>query len=124
MLRRSDEGREIVMTRRVVSAGRLVALAAAGLLIIGMMTGATLEKGGTRVMTGKVVAVEQASRMIVVDAPVQTGVMTIGAEVPDKAVITAGTAAKNLSDIKVGDTVKVKYGREENRLIVQSIAIQ
>jgi hypothetical protein len=88
------------------------------------MTGATLEKGGTRVMVGKVVAVEQGSRMIVVDAPVEKGVMTIGAEVPDTAAIMAGKAAKTLSDIKVGDTVKVKYGREENRLIVQSIVIR
>ena len=48
--------------------------------------------------------------------------MTIGAEVT--AVITAGKVAKNLSDIKVGDTVKMKYGREENRLIVHSIVIQ
>jgi len=102
----------------------LVAVAAAGLMVIGLMTGATLEKGGSRVLTGKVVAVEPGSRMIVVDAAVGTGIMTIGAEVPDKAVITAGKAAKNLSDIKAGDTVKMKYVREENRLIVHSIVIQ
>ena len=113
------------MNARVFSsAGRLVAAAASGLMIIGLMTGATLEKGESRVMTGKVVAVEAGSRMIVVDAAVDTGIMTIGAEVPDKAIITAGKVAKNLSDIKVGDTVKMKYGREENRLIVHSIVIQ
>jgi len=112
------------MTRMVVSAGRLVAAAASGLMIIGLMTGATLEKGESQVMTGKVVAVEAGSRMIVVDAAVGTGIMTIGAEVPDKAIITAGKVAKNLSDIKVGDTVKMKYGREEDRLIVHSIVIQ
>lgn len=112
------------MTRMVVSAGRLVAAAASGLMIIGLMTGTTLEKGESQVMTGKVVAVEAGSRMIVVDAAVDTGIMTIGAEVPDKAIITAGKVAKNLSDIKVGDTVKMKYGREEDRLIVHSIVIQ
>jgi len=111
-------------TRVVSSAGRLVAAAAAGLVIVCLMTGATLEKGGSRVLTGKVVAVEAGSRMIMVDAAVGTGIMTIGAEAPDKATITAGKVAKNLSDIKVGDTVKMKYGREENRLIVHSIVIQ
>ena len=113
-----------MMTRMVVSAGRLVAAAASGLMIIGLMTGATLEKGGSRDVVGKVIAVEAGSRMIMVDAAVGTGIMTIGAEVPDKATITAGKVAKNLSDIKVGDTVKIKYGREENRLIVHSIVIQ
>jgi len=113
------------MNARVFSsAGRLVAAAAAGLVIAGLMTGATLEKGGSRDVVGKVVAVETGSRMIVVDAAVGTGIMTIAAEMPDKATITAGKVAKNLSDIKVGDTVKMKYGREENRLIVQSIVIQ
>ena len=51
-------------------------------------------------------------------------IMTIGAEVPDKASITAGKAPKTLADIKVGDKIRMKWVREENKLVVQSIAIQ
>ena len=53
------------MNARVFSsAGRLVA-AAAGAGDRGPDDGATLEKGESRVMTGKVVSVEAGSRMIV-----------------------------------------------------------
>jgi Cu/Ag efflux protein CusF len=44
--------------------------------------------------------------------------------VPDKASITAGKVTKKLSDIKVGDKIRMKYVREEDKLVVQSIAIQ
>ena len=75
-------------------------------------------------MVGKVVAVELGSKTIVMDTTVGKSVMTVGAEVPDKASITAGKVAKSLSGIKVGDKIRMKYVREEDKLVVQSIAIQ
>jgi len=112
------------MTRVVSNAGRLMAAAAAALVIVGLMVGVALAKGAVRDVVGKVVAVEAGSRTIVMESPVGKTIMTVGAEVPDKASITAGKVAKSLSDIKVGDKIRMKYVREEDKLVVQSIAIQ
>ena len=112
------------MARNVANAGRWMAVFAAGLVIVGLMVGAALAKGEVRDVVGKVVAVELGSKTIVMETPAGKSVMTVGAEVPDKATITAGKATKSLSDIKVGDKIRMKYVREEDRLVVQSIAIQ
>lgn len=104
--------------------GRLVVAVAAGLVILGLIAGAALAKGEVKDVVGKVVAVELGSKTIVMDTTVGRSVMTVGAEVPDKASITAGNVAKKLSDIKVGDKIRMKYVREEDKLVVQSIAIQ
>lgn len=112
------------MTRIVSSAGRLMAVAAAGLVMLGLMVGGAFAKGEVRDMVGKVVAVELGSKTIVMSTTVGKSVMTVGAEVPDKASITAGKAAKRLADIKVGDKIRMRWVREEDKLIVQSIAIQ
>jgi Cu/Ag efflux protein CusF len=106
------------------SAGRLMAVAAAGLVMLGLTVGGALAKGEVRDMVGKVVAVDLGSKTIVMDTTVGKSVMTVGAEVPDKASIKAGKVAKSLSDIKVGDKVRMKWVREESKLVVQSIAIQ
>ncbi len=112
------------MARVVSNAGRLMVAAAAGLVILALLTSGALAKEAVRDMVGKVVAVVPASRTIVMEAPVGKTVMTVGAEVPDKASITAGKAAKSLSDIKVGDRIRLKWIREEDKLVVRSIAIQ
>jgi len=112
------------MNRIVSSGSRLLVAVAAALVVVGLITAATLEKGASRELVGKVTAVESGSRTIVMDAPVGKGLMTVGAEVPDKTSITAGKAAKTLSDIKVGDKIKMRYVRQEDKLVVQSIAIQ
>ena len=112
------------MRKVVSSVGRLMAVAAAGLVMLGTTVGGAFAKGEIRDMVGKVVAVELGSKTIVMDATVGKSVMTVGAEVPDKASITAGNVAKKLSDIKVGDKIRMRYVREEDKLVVQSIAIQ
>ncbi len=112
------------MTRIVSSVGRLMAAAAAGLVMLGLMVGGAFAKGEVRDMVGKVVAVELGSKTIVMSTTAGKSVMTVGAEVPDKASITAGKATKRLADIKVGDKVRMKWVREEDKLVVQSIAIQ
>ncbi len=101
-----------------------MAVASVGLVMLGLMVGDALAKGEVRDMVGKVVAVELGSKTIVMDTTVGKSVMTVGAEVPDKASITAGKVAKSLSGIKVGDKIRMKYVREEDKLVVQSIAIQ
>lgn len=112
------------MKKVVSSAGRLMAVASAGLVMLGLAVGGALAKGEVRDMVGKVVAVELGSKTIVMDTTVGKSVVTVGAEVPDKASITAGNVAKKLSDIKVGDKIRMRYVREEDKLVVQSIAIQ
>ncbi len=112
------------MKKVVSSVGRLWAAAAVGLVMLGLTVGGAFAKGEIRDMVGKVVAVELGSKTIVMDATVGKSVMTVGAEVPDKASIMAGNVAKKLSDIKVGDKIRMRYVREEDKLVVQSIAIQ
>jgi Cu/Ag efflux protein CusF len=112
------------LSKVVSRSGRPLAAAAAGLVIVGLMVGMTLAKGEVRDVAGKVIAVELGSKTIVMEAPAGKSIMTVGAEVPDKASITAGRVAKKLSDIKVGDKIRMKYVREEDKLVVQSIAIQ
>jgi len=112
------------MKKVVSSAGRLMAVTSAGLVMLGLTVGGALAKGEVRDMVGKVVAVELGSKTIVMDTTVGKSVMTVGAEVPDKASITAGNVAKKLSDIKVGDKIRMRYVREEDKLVVQSITIQ
>ena len=112
------------MTRIVSNTGLLITAAVAVLVILGLTAGGALGKGEVRDMVGKVVAVEPGSKTIVMETTVGKSVMTVGAEVPDTASITAGKAAKKLADIKVGDKIRMKWLREDNKLVVQSIAIQ
>jgi hypothetical protein len=112
------------MTRIVSNAGRLITAAVAVLVILGLTAGGALGKGEVRDMVGKVVAVEPGSKTIVIETTVGKSIMTVGAEVPDTASITAGKGAKKLADVKVGDKVRMKWLREEKGLVVQSIAIQ
>ena len=112
------------MTRIVSNTGRLITAAVAVLVILGLTGGGALGEEEVRDMVGKVVAVEPGSKTIVMEATVGKSIMTVGAEVPDAARITAGKAAKKLADIKVGDKIRMKWLREENKLVVQSIAIQ
>ncbi len=112
------------MTQIVSNAGRVITAAVAVLVIPGLTAGGALGKGEVRDMVGKVVAVEPAAKTIVMETTVGKSIMTVGAEVPDKASITAGKASKTLADVKVGDKIRMKWVREENKLVVQSIAIQ
>ncbi len=112
------------MKQVVSTTGRFVAAAAAGLPILGLIAEAALAKREVKDVVGKAVAVELGSRTIVMEATLGKSILTVGAEVPDKASITAGKVAKSLSGIKVGDKIRMKYVREEDKLVVQSIAIQ
>ena len=112
------------MEQVVSTTGRFVAAAAAGLLILGLIAEAALAKREVKDVVGKVVAVELGSRTIVMAATLGKSILTVGVEVPNKASFTAGKVAKSLWDIKVGDKIRMKYVREEDKLVVQSIAIQ
>ena len=112
------------MTRVGSSVDRLVAAGVAALALVGLLAGGALTKGEGRDMVGKVVALESGSRTIVMEAPRGKSVLTVGAEVPEKASITAGKVAKSFSDIKVGDTIMMRWVREEDKLVIQSIAIR
>ncbi len=112
------------MAHVVSRAGWLMAATAAGLVVLGLLTGGALAKGEVRDMVGKVVALESGSRTIVMEAPLGKRVLTVGAEVPEKASITAGKVAKRFSDLKVGDTIRMRWVQEEDKLVIQSIAIR
>lgn len=112
------------MTHVVARAGRLMAAPAAGLVILALLAGGALAKEAVRDMVGKVVAVVPGSRTIVMEAPLGKSVLTVGAEVPDKVSIMAGKVTKSFSDIKVGDTIRMRWVREADKLVVQSITIK
>lgn len=96
----------------------------ASLVILGLLAGSALAKGEVRDMVGRVVAVEPTSQTIVMDVPLGKSTLTVGAEVLGESSITAGKAPRSLSDIKVGDRIRMKWVRKEDKLVVQSIVIQ
>jgi hypothetical protein len=58
--------------------------------------------------TGKVAAVTLASRTIVVQIPRAKDSLTVGADVLPNAVIKMGSRAIDLSEIRVGDRVRIE----------------
>jgi ribosomal protein S17 len=74
--------------------------------------------------TGKVVAVTLASRTIVVEIPRAKDTLTVGAEVLPNAVIKAGNQTIQLSDIRVGDRVRIEWSRGEQGDVAHRIIVE
>lgn len=91
----------------------------AWLFLMGIATARTIAPGEVRVVKGKVTAVEVEHNALVVDAKIAKGVLTVGVTVDAR---TAFSKGKSLGDIKVGDTVTLKYTREDGQLIAKSIS--
>lgn len=63
--------------------------------------------------TGKVAAVTESSRTIVVEIPRGKDSLTVGAEVLPDAVLRAEGRTIGLSEIKAGDRVRIEWSRGE-----------
>jgi len=77
-----------------------------------------------RIVRGDVTAVVPGAKTLVVQAMLGGESATIGVEVPPATRISAGNAAKTLADIKVGDTVWMRYDRLSNKLVADQIRIE
>lgn len=80
------------------------------------------EAQAVRVAEGTVTAVSPASRTLVVESRLGNEGWTIGVEVPADVVIK-GDGAKKLEDLKQGDRVRVRWVREEHRLLAKDIRL-
>lgn len=80
-------------------------------------------KAGERAATGTVLAVTPASRTLVVESRLGGQPWLLGVEVPDRLAVTAEGKTRKLEDLKAGDRVRLRWIREENRLVAESIAV-
>lgn len=76
-----------------------------------------------RAATGGVVAVTPESRTVVVEATLVGKPWVLGVEVPEGLAISAGAKTGKLEDLETGDRVRVRWIREENRLVAESISV-
>jgi hypothetical protein len=102
----------------VVSAG--CALLLAGTIHLGSVWA----EGQKWADTGKVAAVTPESRTIVVEIPRAKDSLTVGAEVVPNAVIKAGDQTIRLSDIRVGDRVRIEWSRGEQGDVAHRIIVE
>lgn len=73
--------------------------------------------------TGKVAAVTESSRTIVVEIPRGKDSLTVGAEVLPDAVLRADGRTIGLSEIKAGDRVRIEWSRGERGDIAHKINV-
>ncbi len=66
---------------------------------------------------GTVSAVDLTAAAVVVEAPIEAGMLTVGVTMKKGAAITRKGSAIGLNDIKVGDKVTLTYTREGDRLV-------
>jgi len=90
-----------------------------GIFFAGIVTARTIAPGEIRVVKGKVTAVDVEHNALVVDTKIAKGILTVGVTIDARTTFSKG---KSLEDIKVGDTVILKYTREDGRLIAKSIS--
>lgn len=83
-----------------------------------------VEAGETgRIAVGTVTAVTPGSRTVVVESRLGGKPWVLGVEVPEGLAITAGGKTKKLEDLKEGERVSLRWIREENRLVAESLAV-
>lgn len=80
-------------------------------------------KAGERAATGTVLAVTPESRTLVVESRLGGQPWILGVEVPEGLAVTAEGKTRKLDDLKAGDRVRLRWNREENRLVAESIAM-
>ena len=80
-------------------------------------------KAAERAATGTVLAVTPESRTLVVESRLGGQPWILGVEVPERLAVTAEGKTRKLEDLKAGDRVRLRWNREENRLVAESIAV-
>ncbi len=108
--------------------GRIVAAAASVLLVVSPGVAAQPEGGGEakeggRVATGTVMAVTPATRTLVVESRLRGEPWILGVEVPEGLAVTVGGKTKRLEDLKPGERVRLRWNRERDRLVAESIEV-
>jgi len=79
----------------------------------------TIAPGQTRTVQGPVSAVDVEGRGLVLAVPTPKGKWTVGVTVTDSTKFPNGTS---LRDLKVGETIRLEYTREGDRLIGVSVS--
>ncbi|HLC27648.1 MAG TPA: hypothetical protein VJM80_12880 [bacterium] len=79
----------------------------------------TIAPGEKRTVQGPVSAVDEAGRSLVLEVPISTGKWTVGVTITDSTKFPKGLS---LQQLKVGETVRLEYVREGDRLIALSIS--
>lgn len=90
-------------------------LALAGM--VSVAGASTIQTGEVRTVTGKVSAVDAGAGVLVMEAPTAKGMLTVGVTMKEGAPITKDKRKVTLDDLKVDETVTLKYTRENGRLI-------
>ena len=73
---------------------------------------------------GTVTAVTPESRIVVVESRLGGKSWILGVEVPEGVTIVTAKGGKKLEEIKTGDRVRLRWIREENRLVAESITVE
>ncbi len=98
----------------------------AGMMILAFFlaggAGWSTEERRIQAASGTVTAVAEGSRTIVVESQLDGKSWVIGAEATDQTKFEG--KAKTLADVKPGDRVTIRWVREENRLVVQSVTVR
>ena len=76
-----------------------------------------------RTVRGQVASVDTTAKTITVTVMRGKATETVGVEVPDTAKISAGKVTKLLTDLKVGDHVRMTYDRLTDKLVADQIHI-
>ena len=87
------------------------------LLIAVSVAGKTIEPGEIRTAVGTVSAIDVEQSALVVEAPTAKGDLTIGMTMKKDAPVMRRGKKVSLRDLKVGEKVTVRYGREDNMLV-------
>jgi hypothetical protein len=105
---------------------KLIVAAAIVILIVSPAMAAQEEgkgepKDGGWVATGSVIAVTPATRTLVVESQLDDHPWILGLEVPESLAITVGGKTKKLEDLRTGERVRLRWIREQDRLVAESI---
>ena len=94
-----------------------VAMLAAVLMCAIPAVAGTITEGETRSVVGDISAIDRAAPSLVVEAPIESGMLTVGVTVSSATVVTRAGAKIGLSDLRTGERVTLTYTRKGNQLI-------
>ncbi|MDW7710985.1 MAG: hypothetical protein SCH98_10950 [Deferrisomatales bacterium] len=84
----------------------------------------TIAPGETRVVHGKIAAVDVAQRAVVVNAPLAAGDLIVGVTLGEGVEPQLAGKAVSLGEVAVGDRAVLQYTREDGKLVGQSLTLR
>ena len=100
---------------------RIKVVAAAIVLLV--VSPAMAAQEGGRVATGTITTVTSATRTLVVESRLGEKPWILGVEVPERLATTIGGKTKKLEDLRTGERVRLRWIREKDRLVAESIEV-